>query len=154
MESVGIKQFYGNSAWNHAGYPTASPSSPVENWRLLELDRSDFYEKGATVPKTSTIWVCIGVKPCNHYLPEAVLSRDGPMGTVGWIHMNQYLQASRRPQQGFGLADILQPYKKGDVFAVGDCNYGCINGTTKGPPQWLLPPIPKISYPGEEQAMH
>merc|ERR1712083_425372 len=39
---------------------------------------------------------------------------------------------------------------KGAVFAVGDCNYGCIGN----PPNWVMPPIPKISYPGEEQALH
>merc|ERR1712232_1109559 len=38
----------------------------------------------------------------------------------------------------------------GTVFAVGDCNYGCIGN----PPNWVMPPIPKISYPGEEQALH
>jgi len=158
MESVGIKQFYGKCAWNMAGYPTKFGFGQPEDWSLLELQKSDFYEKGASTPKTSSIWVCIGVKPSNHYMPEAVLSRDGPMGTSGWIHMNQYLQASRRPQQGFKLADVLVPYKKGDVFAVGDCNYGCIGEfQTGGPPdlsKMILPPVPKISYPGEEQAMH
>merc|ERR1712170_336483 len=34
--------------------------------------------------------------------------------------------------------------------AVGDCNYSCI-GT---PANWEMPPVPKISYPGEEQALH
>merc|ERR1712194_617788 len=38
----------------------------------------------------------------------------------------------------------------GKVFAVGDCNLGCIGE----PPNFEMPPIPKISYPGEEQALH
>lgn len=38
----------------------------------------------------------------------------------------------------------------GTIFAVGDCNYGCIGN----PQNWVMPPVPKISYPGEEQAMH
>ena len=37
---------------------------------------------------------------------------------------------------------------KGVVFAVGDCNYGCVGS----PNAWELHPIPKISYPAEEQA--
>jgi len=38
------------------------------------------------------------------------------------------------------------------VYAVGDCNYGCIQG--QGPPRnWPIPPIAKISYPGEEEAV-
>merc|ERR1712080_547989 len=38
----------------------------------------------------------------------------------------------------------------GTTFAVGDCNYGCIGD----PPNFEMDPIPKISYPGEEQALH
>lgn len=45
--------------------------------------------------------------------------------------------------------------KKGQlprVYAVGDCNFGCIEGN--GPPRnWPIPPIAKISYPGEEEAV-
>merc|ERR1711879_185607 len=32
----------------------------------------------------------------------------------------------------------------------GDCNLGCIGA----PPNFEMPPVPKISYPGEEQALH
>merc|ERR1719473_2013002 len=38
----------------------------------------------------------------------------------------------------------------GKFFAVGDCNFGCVGNH----PNWIVPPIPKISYPGEEQALH
>merc|ERR1712039_160202 len=41
-------------------------------------------------------------------------------------------------------------WSDGTVFAVGDCNFGSIGA----PPNFELPPIPKISYPGEEQALH
>ena len=45
--------------------------------------------------------------------------------------------------------------RDGKIFAVGDCNFGCVGG----PPDWGpggkgIAPIPKISYPGEEQAHH
>merc|ERR1719316_711921 len=41
------------------------------------------------------------------------------------------------------------------IYAIGDCNYGCVpkGQTPKTIDQWPIPPIPKISYPGEEQAI-
>merc|ERR1711874_441366 len=39
------------------------------------------------------------------------------------------------------------------VFAIGDCNYGCVEAPGLKPHEWPLPPIPKISYPGEEEAI-
>mmetsp|Transcript_107503 Transcript_107503/g.167939 ORF Transcript_107503/g.167939 Transcript_107503/m.167939 type:complete len:181 (-) Transcript_107503:11-553(-) len=39
------------------------------------------------------------------------------------------------------------------VFAVGDCNYPCIEERGKPPQEWLMPPIPKTVYPGEEEAV-
>ena len=35
-------------------------------------------------------------------------------------------------------------------FLVGDCNLSCIGN----PPSFGMHPVPKISYPGEEQALH
>jgi len=88
-------------------------------------------------------YVCIGVKASNYFMPDHVKSDKGP-GGGGWIHMNRYMQVT-------GKSDAEgEVWDKGQIFAVGDCNYGCI-GTPK---KWILPPIPKISYPGEEQAMH
>ena len=41
-----------------------------------------------------------------------------------------------------------------NLFAVGDCNFGCVGG----PEDWEkgegMAPVPKISYPGEEQPVH
>merc|ERR1719163_1944567 len=42
------------------------------------------------------------------------------------------------------------------VYAVGDCNFGCVpdpNDPKAKPGDWPIPPIPKISYPGEEEAI-
>lgn len=39
------------------------------------------------------------------------------------------------------------------IFAIGDCNYGCVEEQGKKPAEWPIPPVPKISYPGEEQAI-
>merc|ERR1712157_223874 len=68
------------------------------------------------------------------------LSDKGP-GGGGRIHFNKYMQVTKKDGTVWG---------DGSVFAVGDCNYGCLGA----PPNWEMPPIPKISYPGEEQALH
>jgi len=39
------------------------------------------------------------------------------------------------------------------VYAIGDCNYSCVDEPGKKPDEWPIPPIPKISYPGEEEAV-
>lgn len=54
------------------------------------------------------------------------------------------VQYPRKPSLGGGV------WADGTIYAVGDCNYGCIGE----PGKWEMPPVPKISYPGEEQAYH
>jgi len=81
----------------------------------------------------------MGVKASNYFMPAETLSDKGP-GGGGWIHMNSKLQVTTKAGEVWG---------KGVVFAVGDCNYGCIGS----PGNWVLNPIPKISYPSEEQAL-
>ena len=39
------------------------------------------------------------------------------------------------------------------IYAVGDCNYSCVDAPGKKPDEWPIPPIPKISYPGEEMCI-
>merc|ERR1712217_237904 len=39
------------------------------------------------------------------------------------------------------------------IFAIGDCNYGCVPTPGKSMDEWAIPPIPKISYPGEEEGI-
>merc|ERR1712183_872005 len=91
-------------------------------------------------------YVCIGVKASNFFMPSETLSDKGP-GGGGWIHFNQYMQVTKKPAPGQSIGEL---YADGKIFAVGDCNYGCIGEPTN----WIMPPIPKISYPGEEQALH
>ena len=88
-------------------------------------------------------YVCIGVKASNYFMPKDTLSEKGP-GGGGWIHFNKYMQVTKKPEAGGGV------WADGTFFAVGDCNYGCIGE----PGNWEMPPVPKISYPGEEQALH
>jgi len=122
MSEAGIKEHYS----------TKYDAKSEEFWRKIGLEGG--------VDET---YVCIGVKASNYFMPPEVLSDKGP-GGGGWIHFNKHLQVTAKPEQG-GVV-----WGHGCVFAVGDCNYGCI-GT---PDKWELPPIPKISYPGEEQAYH
>jgi len=127
MDAVGIKEFY------NLKYEPKSQ----EFWDKIEIP------KGAD--KT---YVCMGVKASNFFMPKETLSDKGP-GGGGWIHFNEYLQVTHKPEPGSD-PEIGKVWGKGNVYAVGDCNYGCIGN----PKKWILPPIPKISYPGEEQALH
>jgi len=124
MEASGIKQFYGLKY---------DPKSD-EFWKKIELPNG-----------ADESYVCIGVKASNTFMPAETLSDKGP-GGGGWIHFNKYMQVCKKAPGGLN-GDV---WSDGSVFAVGDCNYGCI-GT---PQNWEMPPVPKISYPGEEQALH
>uniref|UniRef100_A0A7S0FWV1 FAD/NAD(P)-binding domain-containing protein n=1 Tax=Pyrodinium bahamense TaxID=73915 RepID=A0A7S0FWV1_9DINO len=109
-------------------------------------DSQMFWDQIGMRERADRIDVCIGVKACNYFMPSETLSDRGP-GGGGWIHFNTKLQVTKRPLQNQPVGDL---WGGGRVFAVGDCNYGGI-GT---PPQWVMPPVPKVSYPGEEQAFH
>jgi len=125
MSAVGIKEFYSLKY---------EPKNS-EFWNKIELPN------GADIT-----YVCMGVKASNYFMPKETLSDKGP-GGGGWIHFNEYMQVTKKPEPG---QDVGAVWGAGTIFAVGDCNYGCIGN----PPNWVMPPIPKISYPGEEQALH
>mmetsp|Transcript_12088 Transcript_12088/g.21793 ORF Transcript_12088/g.21793 Transcript_12088/m.21793 type:complete len:472 (+) Transcript_12088:67-1482(+) len=93
-------------------------------------------------------YVCIGVKASNYFMPSETLSEKGP-GGGGWIHMDKTLAVTTRDGKVWGADEKGHPR----IFAVGDCNYGCIPEDGKKPDEWPIPPIPKISYPGEEMAV-
>mmetsp|Transcript_52730 Transcript_52730/g.122716 ORF Transcript_52730/g.122716 Transcript_52730/m.122716 type:complete len:464 (-) Transcript_52730:44-1435(-) len=105
-----------------------------------------FWENIGLPKKASRTYTCIGVRASNFFMPKETLSEKGP-GGGGWIHFNQKLQVTHKPAAGQAVGEV---WGSGRVFAVGDCNYGCI-GTA---PNWVLAPVPKIAYPGEEQAYH
>jgi len=138
MDEVKIKYVYGTM------YKAEDPAF----WEKVQLPGKD----------AVSTYVCIGVKSSNYFLSHApeVLSDKGPLGMGGWIHMNRKLQVVSK--------DYKTVWAGGCVFAVGDCNYGCIpvddsnpTGVDPGsiaPDKMLMPPVPKISYPGEEQALH
>jgi len=93
-------------------------------------------------------YVCIGVKASNFFMPAETLSEKGP-GGGGWILMDQGLGVKTRDNKPWGVDE--KGYAR--VWAIGDCNYGCIEEAGKKPGEWPIPPIPKISYPGEEEGI-
>ena len=106
-------------------------------------NNADFWKKIELPDKADETYVCIGVKASNYFMPQSVLSDKGP-GGGGWILFNKHLQVVKKPSEGGGV------WGDGSIYAVGDCNLGCIGE----PPNFEMPPVPKISYPGEEQAFH
>jgi len=109
-----------------------------------EPNKEEFWKKIGMNGKADITYVCMGVKASNYFMPGETLSDKGP-GGGGWIYINKQLQVTDKNGNVWG---------NGDVFAVGDCNFGCVGG----PNDWSngkgMPPIPKISYPGEEQGLH
>merc|ERR1712046_252262 len=115
MDAQGIKEFYGIK-YNE---------KDTDMWKAIQMPN-----------KADKIYICMGVKASNYFMPEEVKSLKGP-GGGGWIHFNRYMQVT-------GKSDLEgKVWGNGDFFAVGDCNYGCI-GTPK---KWILPPIPKNFIP-------
>jgi hypothetical protein len=127
MTKKNIKQFY-NTKYN---------KDDPAFWSAIELPN-----------KPDKEYVCIGVKASNYFMPKETLSEKGP-GGGGWIHMDITLGVTTRDGTKWGADD------KGHHrhYAVGDCNYGCVEEKGKKPDEWPIPPIPKISYPGEEEGI-
>lgn len=127
MTKHGIKQFY------QMKYDAKSD----EFWNKIELPNRPDKE-----------YVCIGVKSSNYFMPKETLSEKGP-GGGGWILMDMTLAVKTREGKMWGADDK----GFGRIYAIGDCNYGCVEEQGKKPDDWPIPPIPKISYPGEEEAI-
>jgi len=128
MKKHHIKQFYGMK------YEKGNP----EFWKKIELP--------AEGPDKE--YICIGVKASNYFMPKETLSEKGP-GGGGWILMKQNLAVMTR--DGKVWSEDEKGYPR--IYAIGDCNYGCVEEAGKPPHQWPIPPIPKISYPGEEEGI-
>jgi len=127
MSKHGIKQYY------NMKYNAKDPAF----WSGINLP------KGADKE-----YVCIGVKASNYFMPKDTLSEKGP-GGGGWILMDPTLAVKTRDGKRWSVDD--KGYAR--IYAVGDCNYSCVDEPGKAPDQWPIPPIPKISYPGEEEAL-
>jgi len=117
MAAVGIKEFYGIKY---------EPKND-EFWAKCEYEK-DGDGKQKQADKT---YVCMGVKASNHYLSKELLSDKGP-GGGGWIHVNKKLQVTKKPKKiGLGEEPEGELWADGCIYAVGDCNYGCIGSPPK-----------------------
>merc|ERR1712008_453679 len=115
-----------------------------------DAENKDFWKKIELPDKATKEYVCIGVKASNYFMPKETLSEKGP-GGGGWILMDMTLAVMDRDD------NIWSTDEKGHarIYAIGDCNAGGIPGPSpdKDVGKWPIPPIPKISYPGEEEAV-
>lgn len=68
--------------------------------------------------------------------------------SVSWFHWFHTL-GRQWPSGPVAISGLGYPR----IFAVGDCNYSCVDELGKKPDDWPIPPIPKISYPGEEMPL-
>eukprot|EP00429_Kryptoperidinium_foliaceum_P012755 CAMPEP_0176036974 /NCGR_PEP_ID=MMETSP0120_2-20121206/18314_1 /TAXON_ID=160619 /ORGANISM="Kryptoperidinium foliaceum, Strain CCMP 1326" /LENGTH=479 /DNA_ID=CAMNT_0017370361 /DNA_START=50 /DNA_END=1490 /DNA_ORIENTATION=+ len=107
----------------------------------------DFF-KGVGMPNgPDKEYLCIGVKAANYFMPADTLSEKGP-GGGGWILMDMTLAVKTRDGRVWSADENGCPR----IWAIGDCNYACVEGPGKMD-DWPIPPMPKISYPSEEEAI-
>eukprot|EP00416_Gambierdiscus_australes_P017639 CAMPEP_0171057974 /NCGR_PEP_ID=MMETSP0766_2-20121228/2165_1 /TAXON_ID=439317 /ORGANISM="Gambierdiscus australes, Strain CAWD 149" /LENGTH=464 /DNA_ID=CAMNT_0011513183 /DNA_START=46 /DNA_END=1440 /DNA_ORIENTATION=+ len=106
-----------------------------------------FYQKLDFKATPDKEYICIGVKASNYFMPKETLSEKGP-GGGGWILMDMTLAVETREGYIWSSED---GYAR--IYAVGDCNTSGISAPNRTPDEWPIPPIPKISYPGEEEAV-
>lgn len=127
MEKHGIKQFYNTK------YDAKNP----DFWKQIGLPNGCDKE-----------YVCIGVKASNYFMPQETLSEKGP-GGGGWVLMDETLAVKTRDGKKWSVDE--NGFAR--IYTIGDCNYACIEEPGKKPDDWPIPPIPKISYPGEEEGI-
>merc|ERR1712098_334202 len=97
MHASGIKEFYNKK------YDAKSQAF----WDDIELPNKPDIE-----------YICIGVKASNYFMPKDTLSDKGP-GGGGWIHVNECLQVTTKPDPTMSGAKIGKVWGDGCVFAVG-----------------------------------
>jgi len=121
-----------------------------QKYEIKYEDTDKFFESVgyAQGKKPTKSYDCRGVKASNYFMSADTLSEKGPGGGK-WILMNKTLAVTTKSGEVWCKDDKDYPR----VFAVGDCNYSCIPEDGKPPNKWPMPPIPKISYPGEEEAV-
>merc|ERR1712136_42833 len=73
----------------------------------------------------------------------------GGPGGGGWILMDTSLAVTTRSGERWS---VFGDYPR--VFAVGDCNYGCVETPGKTPDDWAVPPIPKFHTPAKRTQHH
>lgn len=132
MDKRGIKSVYGVKF---------NPNDP-EGYTVLNIAKPDI------------TYIATGFKASCWFMPKEVMTqysgtepdnvekdirKKGPAGG-GWIRTNLQLQAMKQLPDGRNVIYGADDKGHGRIYAVGDVNM-----------MGDLPPIPKISYPGEEQ---
>merc|ERR1712159_924689 len=133
MDKKGIKSVYGVKF---------NPNDP-EGYKVLKIDKPDI------------TYIATGFKASCWFMPKEVMTqysgtekdnvekdpkKKGPAGG-GWIRTSIKLEVLMQDSSGNNVIYAPDDMGYSRTYAVGDCNMMAD-----------LPPIPKISYPGEEQA--
>merc|ERR1712007_379309 len=121
-------------------YETGYAPKEKKFWDTIELPDGADYE-----------YICVGVKASNTFMPEETLTERGK-----WIAINKFLAVITRDNEVWS-----HDGSDSRVYAIGDCNAACVgqrdSGETNARGQKIfaydINPIPKISYPGEEEAV-
>merc|ERR1712107_928215 len=121
-------------------YETGYAPKEKKFWDKIELPNKADYE-----------YICVGVKASNTFMPEETLTERGK-----WIAIDKFLAVITRENE-------VWSYDGNDsrVYAIGDCNAACVGQRDSGEVNargqkifaYDINPIPKISYPGEEEAV-
>jgi len=102
-----------------------------------EFMESIGFNNGSQPDKT---YVCVGIKASNYMIPKECLNPKGP-GGGNWIRVNKKMMIKKETEPDNFQIWGADEHGFGRVFAVGDC--AIVDD---------MNPIPKISYPSEEQA--
>jgi len=126
MRRKNIAQIYGPEEGKFSNPPTDAEKARTG---LKKLDGTPGWDKD---------YVCIGVKASNYFMPADTLSKFGPGGGK-WILMDQTLAVCKVVETGEAKGAIASDGKVGKlqrwsvdekgygrIYAVGDCNYGCV----------------------------
>merc|ERR1712048_80929 len=159
MKRVGIHEHYSKAKKKYGNLDESKLASMSDkekddyykfNWRDQKEEVKFWEDLGfPNNTRPDKEYVCIGVKASNYFMPEETLSKKGP-GGGGWILMDKTLAVITQSGEKF-----CEKNGYARVYAVGDCNYSCVpaDDPSVKPSDWPMPPIPKISYPGEEEAV-
>jgi len=112
-------------------------------------EKEEFWKSIDMADRPGKTYITMGVKASNYFMPAETLSLVGPGGGK-WILINKHLAVVDQDDKVW--CKDAEGFPR--IFAVGDCNEGCVREPgNKDMNSWKVPPIPKISYPGEEESV-
>ena len=102
--------------------------------RLLSFSKHTLVD-GIRMGITMTVWT----SKAQRRTARRVLNELKGPGGDGWILMDTSLAVAIRSDERW---NVFGDHSR--VFAVGDCNCGCVEPPVKKPDDWAIPPIPKV----------